>query len=172
MIWNTLIAFVYPLLVSSVSISHVESSEYIRLQKLEFKALHGAVGKAYIADFTGREDCNKTRVKYLGVVHTSQGKSYKILTSFFVFRASATCHGTSDIKIYNLKNQYIGEYYVGMPDGLPDMLRNNKLLYLKNSKYCNPYKTISIDMSKGILKRFYVQCSENRGDEYVFSSDN
>jgi hypothetical protein len=55
-------------------------------------------------------------------VHTKQGKRYKILTLFFVFSASSTCHGTSSIKVFDMKNRYIGEYYVGMPEGLPDIL--------------------------------------------------
>ncbi len=147
-----------------------ETSEYDRLQKLEYEALLDTVGKISVVDLTHREWCNKTTVKYLGVVHTKGGKSYKILTSFFVFSASATCHGTSRIKIFDMKNRYVGEYNVGMPEGLPDILKNNKLLYLENMDDCDLRKTRSIDLSNGLPKQFFVACSKNGGDIYTFSS--
>ena len=158
------------LLMSSFITKDKKPSEYSRLQKLEYQALHKTVGKVYVTDLTHKEGCNKTRVQYLGVAHTNKGKSYKILTSFFVFSASTTCHGTSSIKIYDMKNRYIGEYYVGMPEALPDTLKDNKLLYIKNSEDCKLRITRSIDLSNGLPKRFFIACSKNGGDEYVFSS--
>ncbi len=167
---NIIILITYYLFVSSFTTVNRGSSEYAKLQKLEYRALQGAVGKNYIVDLTGRKDCNKTKVKYLGVVHTKYGKSYKVLTSFFVFSASSTCHGTSRIKIFDTKNRYVGEYDVGMPEGLPDILQKNKLLYLENLEDCNLRKTRSIDLSNGLPKRFFIQCSKNGGDEYFFST--
>lgn len=158
------------LLTSSFIAKGKEPSEYARLRKLEFQALRNTVGKVYIRDLTGKEGCNKTRVQYLGIAHTTKGKSFKILTSFFVFSASATCHGTSSIKIYDMKDRYIGEYYVGMPGALPDALKNNKLLYLNNSDDCNLRITRSIDLHKGLPKSFFIACSKNGGDECVFRS--
>ena len=159
------------LLTSSFVTKHKVLSEYFRLQNLEYKALRNRAGKAYVVDLTHKEGCNKTRVQYLGVAHTKKGKSYKILTSFFVFSASATCHGTSRIKIFDMKNRYVGEYNVGMPEALPDALKDNKLLYLENSDDCNLRTTRSISLHDGLPKRFFIACSKNGGDEYVFSSE-
>lgn len=172
MILNITILIIYTLFVSSFTPLDRWSSEYAKLHKLEHRALQGSAGKAYLVDLTGREGCNKTRVKYLGVVHTNQGKSYKILTSFFVFSASSTCNGTSSIKIFDMENKYIGEYYVGMPEGLPDILRKNKLLYLENSEDCNMRKARSINLSNGLPKKFFVECPKNGGDQYIFGSGN
>jgi hypothetical protein len=149
-----------------------DCNEYAELRRLEHKALRSTIGKVYEYDLTGRKGCNKTRIKYLGTVHTKQGKSYKILTSFFVYRAAITCHGTSSIKIFDRHNRYVGEYNVGMPESLPDALRDNKLLYLKNSENCNLRKIRSINLSNGLPKRFFIPCSNNEGDEYSFSSEN
>jgi hypothetical protein len=169
MIRNLIILIVYAVSPSSFTTADKYSSEYAKLQKLEQRALRNRVGKAYVADLTGREDCNKTKVKYLGIVRTRQVRSYKILTSFFVFSASSTCHGSSSIKIFDMKNRFIGAYYVGMPEGLPDILRKNKLLYLENTEECNLRKTRSINLSNGLPRRFWVPCSANGGDEYNFS---
>jgi hypothetical protein len=163
---------VYFILLSSFRTIDKAASEYSELQKLEHRALKNAAGKIYVSDLTGREDCNKTRIKYLGIIHTNKGKSYKVLTSFFVFSASSTCHGTSSIKIFDMKNRYVGEYYVGMPDGLPDILRKNKLVYSKSSEDCNLRKTRTINLRNGLLKHFFIPCSKNGGDEYSFSSKN
>ncbi|RZK05281.1 MAG: hypothetical protein EOO46_15975 [Flavobacterium sp.] len=142
------------LLTSSFIGKDRELSEYSRLKNLEYQALRNKVGKVYLRDLTHKEGCNKTRVQYLGNAHTKNGKSYKILTSFFVFSASATCHGTSRIKIFDMKNRYIGEYNVGMPEALPDALNDFKLLYFRNSDDCNLRTTRSIDLHKGLPKIF------------------
>lgn len=159
-------------LASSFTSRVKDSSEYARLIKAEHRALQNTVGKVYVYNLTGRKDCSKTRIKYLGVVHTNRAKRYKVLTSFFVFSAGATCHGTSKIKIFDMRNRYVGEYYVGMPEGLPDILRGNKLLYLNNSEDCNLRKTRAINLGNGLPKTFFIPCSKNGGDVYSFSSGN
>jgi hypothetical protein len=171
MIRSLTILSIYLLLPSSFIAQNKEQSEYAKLRKLEYQALRSTVGKVYVRDLTRKEGCNKTRVQYLGIAHTNKGKSYKILTSFFVFSASSTCHGASRIKIYDTKDRYIGEYYVGMPESLPDELKDNKLLYLNNSEDCNLRTTRSIDLRNGLPKKFWIACSKNGGDEYTFSSD-
>jgi hypothetical protein len=126
--------------------------------------------KEYIYDLANKKDCNKTRIKYLGVAHTNKGKQYKILTTFFVFSTSGDmCHGNSKIKIYDMKNRFVGEYYVGMPESLPDTLQNNRLLYLRNSKDCDLRKTTAIDLGNGLPKTIYLLSTKNGGDLYSFS---
>lgn len=150
-----------------------QDSEGAQLQKLELKALRNKTGKEYIYDLTHRKNCNKTRIKYLGIARTKQGKQYKILSSFFVFSTSnKNCHGTSHIKIYDMKNRIVGSYYVGMPEDLPDTMQDNKLLYIHNSANCNYRKTWSINLRNGLPKSFYIPCTKDGGDIYSFSSDN
>lgn len=160
------------IILSSFVVVDKYPSEYIKLQKFELQTLkENVIGKTYVYDLTGKKNCNKTKIKYLGVVHTNQGKLYKILTSFFVFSTNNDmCHGTSKIKIYNMENRFVGEYYVSMPESLPDSLIKNKLLYKQNSDDCNLRKLRIINLSNGLPKTFFIPCSENGGDEYSFNN--
>jgi hypothetical protein len=158
------------LLLSAFITTDKDLSEYSKLQNLEYQALNGTAGKAYTLDLIHKKGCNKTRVHYLGIAHTNSGRAYKILTSFFVFSASATCHGTSRIKIFDIRNRYIGQYRVGMPEDLPDTLTDNTLLYFKNSEDCILKTTRPIDLHKGLPKKIFINCSKNEGNEYAFSS--
>jgi hypothetical protein len=146
-------------------------SEGKKMEKAERKALaESIIGKEYVYNFTSRKSCSKSKIKYLGIVRLKNGKQYKILTSFFVYSTGVDmCHGTSNIGIYNLKNQYIGHYYVGSPDNLPDYLKGNKLRYLGNSNGCNLRNTRIIDLSKGLPKEFFIPCTKDGGDIYSFS---
>lgn len=159
---------------SSFKIITTTQSEYDKLLRLKRNALvESKIGHEYVYNLSGINGCNKTRIKYLGIVKTLQGKQYKILTSFFVFRTgNDNCHGSSSIDIYNIKNKFIGQYSVGMPDDLPDELNNNRLIYLTNSKDCNLRKERSIDLSQGLPKSFFIKCSNDGGDIYSFSSEN
>lgn len=159
-------------ILSSFSSIEKFDSELKQLQKFELLALKsGKIGKNYTYDLTKNKGCNKTSIKYLGTIKTNKGKQYKILNSFFVFSAGSTCHGTSSIKIYDMKNNYIGNYYVGMPDDLPHKIAENKLVCWTTSKDCDLRKGFSINFEKGVPKRFFLPCTENGGDEYVFSNE-
>jgi len=145
----------------------------MELQKFERLALkEGQAGKTYVYDLTKRSNCNKTEIQYLGIVRTENGKRFKILTSFFVFSTGADmCHGTSRIKVFDMNNKYIGQYYVGMPEELPDYLKNNKLCYSSNFENCNLRKERIIDLSKGLPKSFFISCTKNGGNFYSFSGE-
>ncbi len=144
--------------------------EYIKLIKLERKALLNGICKTYISDLIGRKGCNKTKIKYLGIVHTRKGKHYKILTSFFVFSTASSCRGTSRIKIFDMQNKFIGEYNVGMPEVLPDILRDNKLVFSKLFDKCNPKKRLSINLRNGLPKILSAPCDKIDGGISGFSS--
>lgn len=138
------------------------------IEKYERLALrNNKAGKEYIIDLTGVEGCNKSRVRYLGVVTTTMGRKYKVLTSFYVH--GDNCRGTSNIKIYDVNDKFIGRYYVGMPYDLPDTLIKNKLFYSKNQQDCSLRQGTSINMSNGLPKKFFIPCSKTGGDEYTFS---
>ena len=106
-------------------------SSFEKLKKLRIDVLEkNQIGTIYKYDLTGNKDCNLTEIKYLGTVTTNKNKQYKILNSFFV--TGNSCRGISRIVKYNTENQYIGNYYVGMPYDLPDTLIGNTLMYTQN----------------------------------------
>lgn len=146
--------------------------EFSKLQKYELLALKKqSIGKTYIYDLTNKKGCNKTSIKYLGVIKTKNGKQYKVISSFFVFSAASTCHGTSNIKIYDMKNKYIGQYYVGMPNDLPTKITENKFVCWTNSIECDSRKGFSINFEKGLPKTFFLPCLKTGGNEYSFSTE-
>ncbi|MES2544661.1 MAG: hypothetical protein V4548_07240 [Bacteroidota bacterium] len=161
-------------IITSFSVVDKTFSEYVKLQKLERLALkQSIIGKTYQMDLSGIKTCNKTTIKYLGIVTTKKAKQYKIITSFFVYKTYVdVCHGSSSIKVYNIKNKYVGEYYVVYPESLPDTLINNQLLYLNNSNDCNLRKNRIINLNDGLPNSFFLPCSKNGGDIYNFSSKN
>ena len=148
----------------------IQDSEEKELEQSELKALkENVIGKRYYHDLTNKKACNKSEITYLGIARDMNKNEYKILTSFFVFSTSSDmCHGTSCIKIYNLKNEFIGEYYVGAPESLPDALKHNKLIYTKHTKECPIRKNGIIDLSKGLPKEIFIPCSKEGGDIYSF----
>jgi len=92
------------------------------LKQLRLKVIKDSIiGKKYYYDFTKVADCNKSCIRYLGQIKTNKGIVYKILTCFYVHEPS--CRGTSRIVIYDIKNNYTGNYNVSMPSDLPDTIK-------------------------------------------------
>jgi len=141
------------------------------LKQLRFKVINDSIiGKKYYYDFTKDANCNKTCISYLGQIKTNKSKIYKILTCFYVHGQS--CRGTSRIVVYNSSNNYIGNYYVGMPEDLPDTIINNRLVYSKISLKCKFKKGTKISFENGLPKTIFIPCDKaNRGDLYSFSND-
>ena len=145
--------------------------ELSKLQKYELLALKNEkIGKAYMYDLTHKKDCDKTSIKYLGIIKTKKGKKYKVLSSFFVFSAAITCHATSNIKIYDMENKFVGKYYVGMPYDLPAKITENKFIYWTKSKECDSRNGFLMSFEKGLPKRFFLPCTKSGGDFCDFSS--
>lgn len=166
-----LILFVLTLFCFSFTVKDKFESEFKKFQKLEILTLKkGNIGKEYTYDLTKKEGCNKTIIKYLGVIKTKNGQQYKVLSSYFVFSAASTCRGASNIKIYNLNNKYLGKYNVGMPEDLPTEIKNNKSICWAKTKDCDLRKNFSINFEKGLPKRFFLPCSQKGGDEMILTN--
>ena len=112
----------------------------------------------------------ETHLKYLGDVLTKKGMKLKIMTSVYYWGMSH--HATSRILIFNGKNQYLGNYYLGAPADLPEKLYNGQLIITnKNRQDCKPNQASSINMTNGIPKSFFLKCSNGYGDIYSFSAE-
>ena len=169
---RTLRHITFLLLILILSSFSDNDKEYEQLKKYELLALKkGSIGKSYVYDLTNKKDCNKSVIKYLGIIKTKNGKQYKVISSVFVYSAGSTCHGTSHIKIYDIKNKLIGSYYVGSPDELPNKIIKNKFVCWENSKECELRKDFSINFEKGLPKNFFLPCSKSGGNEYGFTSE-
>ena len=128
------------------------------------------VGRKFYYDFTKDSSCNNTCITYLGQIKTDKNKLYKIMTCFYVHGQS--CRGTSRIVIYNSSNKYLGNYYVGMPEDLPDTIINNRLVYSKNNIECIYRKGTNISFENGLTKTIFIPCDKiDSGDFITFSND-
>ena len=86
--------------------------------------------KMYSAQTTSDTACYPSRIQYLGTIETKHKKRYKLLAQSRVMEPS--CRSVSSITIYNMDNQYIGEYSVGSMEYLPKRLQKNTLFFGKN----------------------------------------
>ncbi|MFC7772976.1 hypothetical protein [Flavobacterium sp. GCM10027622] len=164
-----LISIVFLSSFSAFDKSEDELKQLLKFEKLALE--NNAIGKVYSYDLTKKKSCNVSEIKYLGIIKTKNGKQYKILNSFFVFTTGTDmCHGTSNIKIYNMKNQFVGKYYAGMPYGLPEKIIQNKFLCWTKAEDCNR-KDYTINFGNGLPKSFFVPCLNGSGDEYSFSNE-
>jgi len=119
------------------------------------------------------EDGNgeETHLKYLGQFSTTDGRTFKIMTSTWYWGLSK--RATSRILVYNSKNQYVGNYYIGMVDELPYKLEGSELKFKPTQ--CGEIQTFNTNFNKGLSKQFYIGCKGEkgegiRGDFYSFDS--
>ena len=136
-------------------VSNLENLYKLRVQVL----LKNNIGVGYEYNLNCNKTCNKTKLTYLGIITTKKNKQYKILTSFFV--TGYSCRGISRIVVYNLKNQYLGSYYMAMPDNLPDAIIDDCLVYQKENKECASRKGTKISFKYGIPKVFFLNCENH-----------
>lgn len=110
----------------------------------------------------------ETHLKYLGKVKTINGQTYKVMTSIYFWGLSR--HATSNILIYNNRNDYIGTYNVYTIDDLPTKLENGILIF-KNNKECDKNIKNKIDLKNGIPRQFFKKCQGENGDLYNFTNE-
>jgi hypothetical protein len=127
-------------------------------------------GKTYVFDRSKKGHYNRRELTYLGKLKTNDGRVFKILTSI-AFSGSSP-KATSRILLFNNKNQYTGNYYVGMIDDLPGKIENNALVFDNKKRVnCDPALVTRIPFNNGMPKQLFVPCRNNKGDIYSFSED-
>jgi hypothetical protein len=110
----------------------------------------------------------ETHLKYLGQVKTADGRVYKIMNSCSFWGLAH--RATSRILIYNDKNQYIGNYSLGMTYDLPDKLENGKLIFTNASNEgCETKLITRVDLTHGLPNVFFIKRKGQSGDFYAFS---
>lgn len=106
-----------------------------------------------------QENEGETRLTYLGSVTTIKGKTFKIMTSVWIWGYSH--RATSRILIFNEKNQYVGNYYMTMISDLPNKLENGYLIFTnKDNNDCDKKPITKINFNYGLPKEFYLKCND------------
>lgn len=105
------------------------------------------------------------RIKYLGVIK-SKNASYKVITSSWIWGQSK--RATNKLLVYNLKNKYLGAYYLTERCDLPDHIENNKLIfYRSNCINCDKHFD-KVSFKNGIPKEIFLRCTGKYGDLISF----
>ncbi|SEW53942.1 hypothetical protein SAMN04488122_5782 [Chitinophaga arvensicola] len=128
------------------------------------QVLHkGIIGK----EFLFKENDHATQLKYLGHIKTKKGKTLRFLNAVFLFGLFENSQRAScRILVFNDKNQYLGNYYVGGIWDLPARISGKKLIFLPSREGCNQTSTVSF--AHGIPQQIHVLCTLTGGDDYVF----
>jgi hypothetical protein len=112
----------------------------------------------------------ETHLKYLGEVSTTDGRIFKIMNSCWFWGLSH--RATSRILIYNDKNQYIGNYGLGMTYDLPDKLENGYLVFTNfDNRDCDKKLITKVNFIKGLPKEIFIKCKGEYGDSYYFATE-
>lgn len=150
------------LIASLKSTAQTKKSDDILLHVLRLNK----IGKVYKFN---TEDSTTTYLKYLGKLNTSKWKTYKVMTSIWIWGLSH--RATNRILIYTDKNRYVGNYYLTLSTDLPNYIKNNQLIFNNVEPDCDSHLITIIDFKKGIPKDFFRKCKGDSGDIYSFSKD-
>ena len=119
--------------------------------------------------WNGEKGKDEIHIKYLGQFTTKSGEIFKIVNSFWIWGLSG--RGTCRIIVFNNQNQYVGDYYVGMPTDLPGKLLEGKLIFdNKKREGCDKKLKTIVDLTNGLPKQFFLKCKGGYGDIYTFES--
>ncbi|MBE9583223.1 hypothetical protein IM792_02060 [Mucilaginibacter sp. JRF] len=150
------------LFIVEYTYAQTAKSNNIRLHVLRLNK----IGKTYTLN---TEDSTVTELRYLGKISTSKGKTYKILTSVWIWGISH--RATNRILVYTANNRYVGNYYLTLSTDLPDCIMDNKLVFRNKEPDCDSRLTTYLDFNNDIPKKFFRKCRGERGDIYTFSKD-
>ena len=138
-------------------------------EKIRVKTLQkGKISKKNIYGKWNEKGGMETHLTYLGNVKTKKGKTYKIMTSVWIWGLSR--RATNTILIFDNLNQYIGEYSVIMIEDLPEKLENGILIFENKNNDCDQKVSSKINFRNGIPKQFFRECKNESGDIYEFYS--
>lgn len=126
------------------------------------------IGKEYVFGKWTKNEGTESHLKYLGKVKSTHHRTFKIITSTWLWGLSK--RATNRILIFNEKNQYIGNYYVSMTLDLPTEMNKGILIFRNTDLNCDSKIASSVSLKKGLPQEFFRECKNYSGDFYTFSS--
>ncbi|WP_146229840.1 hypothetical protein [Pedobacter nutrimenti] len=123
------------------------------------------IGYEYVFGTWTAENEGETHLTYLGKFHASNGKTYQVMTSKWLWGLSK--RATNRILIFDGQNRYLGNYMVSVADDLPYKMEKGKM-WFKNTEECPNRSLFSVDLRQGVPEKIFIECSKGAGDEYVF----
>lgn len=130
---------------------------------------NNVIDSLYVFGKWNENEGTETHLRYLGTIRSLEGE-FKIMTSSWFWGLSK--RATNRILVFDLKNNYLGNYYVGMTHDLPEKIENNKIIFLHSkSDVCDKEKITQISFEDGIPDEFFLECKDEFGDIYSFDKE-
>ena len=120
----------------------------------------GIIDSVFIFGQWNESNEGETHLRYLGTLTTKDNRTFKIMTSCWLWGLSK--RATNRILIFNDNNQYVGNYYLNTIQELPQRIENNILIF-EIEKDDQKIRT-EIDLNNGLPKCIYI----NEGDHSCF----
>jgi len=128
---------------------------------------HNKIGKMYVFDRSTKNSFDKTELTYLGKLKAKDGRSFKVIISRWYWGLSP--RATSRIVVFDSKNQYLGNYYVGMTYELPTKIENNALVFENNERgNCDSRIVTRLSFENGLPQEFFLECKDKMGNVCSF----
>ncbi len=71
---------------------------------------------------------------------------------------------------FNGKNQYMGNYVLGMTYDLPDRLENGYLVFTNtDNQDCDQKLITRVNFTKGLPSEIFIKCKGEYSENYTFS---
>ncbi len=113
----------------------------------------------------------ETHLTYLGKVTTSKGRTYRVMNSIWIWGLSR--RGTTRILIFDSRERYVGNYYLGNTADVPSSLKNGVLYFSNiNNDQCDRNVMTRVSLRGGLPKNIFKKCHANgMGDFISFEGD-
>jgi len=113
------------------------------------------IGKTYLFNHSEKNDYNETKLTYLGVLKTDNGRQFKIMNFCWIWGHSA--RATNRILIYDMNDNYLGNYYLTTVDELPSKIEFNQLIFKVNNDSSKKEVITRLSFKNGIPKSLYLK---------------
>jgi hypothetical protein len=159
---RSIFPFLMMVLCSIAAIGQVED-RYIKPVLAKSK-----IDSLFVFGEWSEEGQDETHLKYLGKVTTKTGRTFKIVTSIWIWGSGHRT--TSRILVFNESNRYVGNYNMAMTYNLPTKLVNGKLVFSnRKNKDCDPKVTAVVNLANGLPRHFARKCNvEWTGETFEF----
>ncbi|WP_207532985.1 hypothetical protein [Desertivirga arenae] len=125
----------------------------------------GIRDSVFIFDRSTRDYHDEIQIKYLGTLHSRDGRIFKIMSYCWIWGLSQ--RATNRLLIYNSRNKYLGNYKLGMKNELPTRIEKNVLLFDVSEKpESQPLRT-RISFMNGLPEKIMIK----NGDLYRFEGE-
>lgn len=141
------------LLLSLISINLLSAQLKKNVDYRKIVLNKSVIGKTFIFGKWNEKGNDELQLTYLGTIK-SKKTTYKIMTSVWYWGSG---RATSRVLIFNIKNKYLGEYYLTMDCEIPKKIKDNNLQFQSDCEENNQKSITNVSFKEGIPKHLVVK---------------